>query len=227
MYLSSVANGRRLEVQVLADAHGNVVHLGERDCSIRRREQKLVEESPAPGLDPVLRERIVQVAVDAARAIGYRFIGTVEGVLEAGEFRVIGFNPRTEAQYCVTAMVTGIDVLREQELVAAGMPLSVTQADVWVRGHAIACRINAEDASDEITHYREPSGHFVRIDPGPGQPADDDPTIATLIVWARDRRSATRKMLRALAEYEIEGLDTLLPFHRELLGSEQWARGQV
>ena len=225
---------RHVEVQVLADAHGNVVHLGERACSIRRESQTLVDESPAPGLDPALRERVVQIGVDAARAVGYRSAGTVEGLIADGEFYFVELNTRGLMAQSVNEMVTAVDVVREQLLVAAGRPLSFTQADVWVRGHAIECRIKAQDASGgftpaagEITRYHEPLGHFVRVESGVEDgwrvPPDDDPTIARLIVWDRDRESATRRMLRALDDYEIEGLETLLPFHRALLDTPQWA----
>ncbi len=225
---------RHVEVQILADAHGAVVHLGERDCSVQRRHQKLIEESPAPGLDPELRERIAAIGVGAARAAGYRSAGTVEGLLADGEFFFLEMNTRVQVEHCVTEMVTGLDIVREQILIAAGRPLSFTQDDVDIRGHAIECRINAEDASKgfapapgEITGYREPGGHFVRVDSGVEDGSSVlpyyDPMIAKLIVWDRDRESATRRMLRALEEYEIEGLRTLLPFHRALLRSEQWA----
>ena len=164
---------RHVEVQVLADAHGNVVHLGERACSIRRERQTLVEESPAPGLDPALRERVAQIGVDAARAVGYRSAGTVEGLIADGEFYFVDLDARGLVAHSVNEMVTAMDIVREQVLVAAGQPLSFTQADVWIRGHAIECRINAEDAASgftpaagEITRYHEPLGHFVRVESG-------------------------------------------------------------
>src|SRR4051812_12890036 len=229
---------RHVEVQVLADAHGTVVHLGERDCSVQRRHQKLIEESPAPGLDPALRERIARIGVEAARAVGYRSAGTVEGLLAGGEFYFLEMNTRVQVEHCVTEMVTGLNIVREQIRIAAGEPLSVTQEDVTFSGHAIECRINAEDAAKNfvpapgaITAYREPAGHFVRVDSGvEGGSAVlpyYDPMIAKVIVWDRDRESATRRMLRALGEYEIEGLKTLLPFHRALLRTPQWAGGET
>ena len=225
---------RRVEVQVLADAHGNVVHLGERACSIQRERQTLIGESPAPGLDPAMRERVVQFGVDVARAIGYRSAGTVEGLIAGDKIYFVAMNVRGQVRHRVSEMVTGLDIVREQVLVAAGRPLSFTQADVWIRGHAIECRISAEDASrgfapapGEITRYHEPTGHFVRVDSGVADGStvlpDYDPTIATLIVWDRNREAATRRMLRALDEYEIEGPGTLLPFHRALLDTPQWA----
>ena len=165
---------RHVEVQVLADGHGNVVHLGERDCSIQRRHQKLIEESPAPLVDAELRERIGKIAVDAARAVDYRGAGTIEGLLsEDGEYFFLEMNTRVQVEHCVTEAVTGVDIVREQVLIAAGEPLSFGQDDIRWHGHAIECRINAEDASKNfapapgtVAHYREPSGPGVRVDSG-------------------------------------------------------------
>jgi acetyl-CoA/propionyl-CoA carboxylase biotin carboxyl carrier protein len=231
---------RHVEVQVLADSHGNTIHLGERDCSIQRRHQKLVEESPAPPwvVDDALRERIGGIAVEAARAVGYRGAGTIEGLLADGEYFFLEMNTRVQVEHCVTEMTTGIDIVKEGIRVAAGEPLSVGQDDVVLRGHAIECRINAEDASrnfapapGRIGNYREPSGPGVRVDSGVGPGSEIspmyDPMVAKLIVWDADREQATKRMLRALAEYEIEGLKTLIPFHRALLATEQWARGET
>jgi acetyl-CoA/propionyl-CoA carboxylase, biotin carboxylase, biotin carboxyl carrier protein len=230
---------RHVEVQVLADAHGNVVHLGERDCSVQRRHQKLIEETPAPGLPQELRDDIARIGVDAAKAVGYRSAGTIEGLLsEDGEFFFLEMNTRVQVEHCVTEMVTGLDIVREQILIAAGAPLSFSQQDVTFSGHAIECRINAEDAAKNfvpapgaITAYKEPAGHFVRVDSGVEDGSQVlpyyDPMIAKVIVWDRDRESATRRMLRALHEYEIEGLKTLLPFHKALLRTQQWADGET
>ncbi len=233
---------RHVEVQILADAGGTTIHLGERDCSIQRRHQKLVEESPAPSwiVDDELRERIGTIAVEAARAVSYRGAGTVEGLLasDTGEYFFLEMNTRVQVEHCVTEMTTGIDIVKEGIRVAAGEPLSVTQADVVLRGHAIECRINAEDASKKfapapgaIGAYVEPSGPGVRVDSGvrAGSVVSPmyDPMVAKLIVWDADREQATARMLRALAEYQIEGLKTLIPFHRALLASEQWARGET
>ncbi|MET0818918.1 MAG: biotin carboxylase N-terminal domain-containing protein, partial [Solirubrobacteraceae bacterium] len=156
---------RHVEVQVLADGHGNVIHLGERDCSIQRRHQKLIEESPAPLVDEELRERIGSIATEAARAVDYRGAGTIEGLLQDGEYFFLEMNTRVQVEHCVTEAVTGVDIVREQILIAAGEPLSVAQEDVELRGHAIECRINAEDASKNfapapgrIGEYREPAG---------------------------------------------------------------------
>jgi acetyl-CoA/propionyl-CoA/long-chain acyl-CoA carboxylase, biotin carboxylase, biotin carboxyl carrier protein len=250
---------RHVEVQVLADRHGNVIHLGERDCSIQRRHQKLIEESPAPEwiVSPQLRERIGQIGVEAARAVGYVGAGTVEGLLathaaggdRAGaggdgagaggaEYFFLEMNTRVQVEHCVTEMTTGVDIVKEGIRAAAGEPLSVSQADVQLRGHSIECRINAEDASKNfapapgrIAAYREPAGPGVRVDSGVRAGSEVtpmyDPMVAKLIVWDADRAQATARMLRALGEFEIEGLKTLIPFHRALLQSEQWQRGET
>ncbi|MFN2616598.1 MAG: acetyl-CoA carboxylase biotin carboxylase subunit [Thermoleophilaceae bacterium] len=229
---------RHVEVQVLADSHGNVIHLFERDCSVQRRHQKLIEESPAPAVDPELRERIGQIGTEAARAVGYHSAGTVEGLLQDGEYFFLEMNTRVQVEHCVTEMVTGIDIVREQVRVAAGEPLSFAQEDVLLRGHAIECRVNAEDASKKfapapgrIGSYREPAGPFVRVDSGAEEGYEVlplyDPMIAKLIVWDVDREASTKRMVRALQEYEIEGVKTLIPFHVALLQTEQWARGET
>jgi acetyl-CoA/propionyl-CoA carboxylase biotin carboxyl carrier protein len=229
---------RHVEVQVLADRHGHVIHLGERDCSVQRRHQKLIEEAPAPAVDDELRERIGKIATEAARAVDYRSAGTIEGLLADGEYYFLEMNTRVQVEHCVTEMVTGIDIVREQLRVAAGEPLSIGQEDVRLTGHAIECRINAEDASKNfapapgrITDYREPAGPGVRVDAGVGPGSEItpmyDPMVAKLVVWDVDRAAATWRMLRALGEYEIGGLRTLLPFHLALLGTDQWARGET
>jgi acetyl-CoA/propionyl-CoA carboxylase, biotin carboxylase, biotin carboxyl carrier protein len=229
---------RHVEVQVLADAHGHTVHLGERDCSIQRRHQKLIEEAPAPVADDALRERIGKIATDAAEAVGYRGAGTIEGLFQDGEYFFLEMNTRVQVEHCVTEMVTGIDIVKEGIRVAAGEPLSFSQEDVVLRGHAIECRINAEDAGrnfapapGRIGVYREPSGPGVRVDSGVTSGGEIspsyDPMIAKLIVWDADREQATARMLRALGEYEIEGLTTLIPFHRALMATQQWADAQT
>jgi acetyl-CoA/propionyl-CoA carboxylase biotin carboxyl carrier protein len=229
---------RHVEVQVLADSHGNVLHLFERDCSVQRRHQKLLEESPAPAVDPKLREKIGEIGTEAARAVGYRSAGTIEGLLGDGEYFFLEMNTRVQVEHCVTEMVTGIDIVREQIKIAAGEELSFTQDEVVLRGHAIECRINAEDASrnfapapGKVGSYREPSGPFVRVDSGAEEGYEVlplyDPMIAKLIVWDIDRESSTRRMLRALGEFEIGGLKTLVPFHQALLASEQWRNGET
>jgi len=229
---------RHVEVQVLADSHGNVIHLGERDCSIQRRHQKVIEEAPGPQVDAEMRERIGKIATDAAAAVGYRGAGTVEGMQVGDEYFFLEMNTRVQVEHCVTEMVTGVDIVREQVLVAAGEPLTIAQEDVELRGHAIECRINAEAAHKKfapapgaITSYREPAGPGVRVDSGVEAGSEVtpmyDPMVAKLIVWDVDRAHATRRMLRALGEYEVGGLTTLIPFHSAILATEQWANGET
>ncbi|NLT06512.1 MAG: carbamoyl phosphate synthase, partial [Solirubrobacterales bacterium] len=229
---------RHVEVQVLADGHGNVVHLFERDCSVQRRHQKVIEEAPAPAVDEALRQRIGEIGTEAARAVGYRSAGTIEGLLQDGEYFFLEMNTRVQVEHCVTEMATGIDIVREQIRIAAGEPLSFAQEDLEIRGHAIECRINAEDAAmnfapapGKIGAYREPSGPFVRVDSGAESDYEVlplyDPMIAKLIVWDVDRESATRRMLRALEEYQLDGIKTLIPFHKALLATDEWARGET
>src|SRR6476620_3498159 len=206
---------RHVEVQILADRHGNVIHLGERDCSVQRRHQKVIEEAPAPAVDEELRARIGKIGVDAAKAVDYVGAGTIEGLLQDGEYFFLEMNTRVQVEHCVTEMVTGIDIVREGILAAAGEPLSYKQEDIELRGHAIECRIHAEDASKNfapapggIGNYKEPAGPGVRVDSGVGPGGEVtpmyDPMVAKLIVWDKDRETATRRMLRALGEYEIE-----------------------
>jgi acetyl-CoA/propionyl-CoA carboxylase biotin carboxyl carrier protein len=230
---------RHVEVQVLADTHGNVIHLGERDCTIQRRHQKLVEETPSPAVDEALRARIGQIAVDAARAVDYRGAGTIEGLLSRdGEYFFLEMNTRIQVEHTVTEAVTGLDLVREQVLIAAGEPLSVRQEDVVLRGHAIECRVNAEDPATgflpspgRITAYREPSGPGVRVDSGVEAGAEIlplyDPMVAKLIVHAPDREQARRRMLRALGEFEVGGVTTLVGFHRALLEHPCFVAGET
>ena len=230
---------RHVEVQVLADGYGNVIHLGERDCTIQRRHQKLIEETPSPAVDEALRERIGRIAVDAARAAGYRSAGTIEGLLTpAGDYYFMEMNTRIQVEHTVTEEVTGIDLVREQVRIAAGEQLSMRQEDVRLRGHAIECRINAEDvasgflpAPGRITTYREPGGPGVRIDSGVVEGTEItglyDPMIAKLIVHGVDREHARRRMLRALDEFEIGGPPTLLGFHRALLSHPCFIAGET
>ncbi len=229
---------RHVEVQVLADKHGNVIHLGERDCSIQRRHQKLIEEAPAPAVDEELRARIGKIATEAAAAVSYTGAGTIEGLLQEGEYFFLEMNTRVQVEHPVTELVTGVDIVKEGIRVAAGEPLSVAQDQVELRGHAIECRINAEDASKNfapapgtIGSYDEPSGPGVRVDSGviAGSEISPmyDPMIAKLIVWDVDREQATARMLRALNEYEIGGVKTLIPFHKAILATPQWSNAET
>jgi len=234
-----IVDPRHVEVQVLADGHGNVIHLGERDCTIQRRHQKLVEETPSPAVDDELRARIGAIGVNAARAAGYRSAGTVEGLLTRdGDYFFMEMNTRIQVEHTVTEMVTGIDLVREQLRIALGEPISVTQDEVELRGHAIECRINAEDASNGflpapglVTAYREPAGPGVRVDSGVGAGNEVsgvyDPMIAKLIVHGVDREHARRRMLRALDEFLIEGPKTLIGFHKALLSHECFVRAET
>ena len=230
---------RHVEVQVLADAEGNVIHLGERDCTIQRRHQKLVEETPSPAVGPELRKRIGEIGVEAARAVGYRSAGTIEGLLDRdGNYFFLEMNTRIQVEHTVTELVTGLDLVREQVLIAAGEQLSVRQEDVRLAGHSFECRINAEDPSKgflpspgRITSYREPGGPGVRVDSGVTAGSEVvglyDPLIAKLVVHGIDREHARRRMLRALDEYEIGGIKTLLGFHKALLEHPCFVAGET
>ena len=230
---------RHVEVQILADEHGNVVHLGERDCTIQRRHQKLVEETPSPAVDDELRARIGGIAIEAARAVDYRSAGTVEGLLTPdGSYYFLEMNTRVQVEHTVTEAVTGIDIVREQVRIAAGEPLPFAQTDVDLRGHAIECRINAEDAARGflpspglIRAYREPAGIGVRVDSGvhEGDEVSDlyDPLVAKLIVHDVDRERARLRMLRALEEFVVEGPVTLVGFHRALLSTSCFIAGET
>jgi acetyl-CoA/propionyl-CoA/long-chain acyl-CoA carboxylase, biotin carboxylase, biotin carboxyl carrier protein len=234
-----IVDPRHVEVQVLADSHGNVVHLGERDCTIQRRHQKLIEETPSPAVDEELRQRIGAIGVDAARACGYRSAGTIEGLLTRdGDYFFMEMNTRIQVEHTVTEMVTGLDLVREQILVALGEPLSVRQEDVALRGHAIECRINAEDAARgflpapaPVTGYREPAGPGVRVDSGVAAGYEVsgtyDPMVAKLIVHGVDREHARQRMLRALDEFWIEGPTTLMGFHKALLSHPCFVAGET
>jgi acetyl-CoA/propionyl-CoA carboxylase biotin carboxyl carrier protein len=234
-----IVDPRHVEVQVLADAHGNVVHLGERDCTIQRRHQKLIEETPSPAVGEELRQRIGSIGVEAARACGYRSAGTIEGLLTRdGDYFFMEMNTRIQVEHTVTEMVTGLDLVREQILVALGEPLSVRQEDIELRGHAIECRINAEDATQgflpapaAVTGYREPAGPGVRVDSGVAAgyevSGSYDPMVAKLIVHGVDREHARRRMLRALDEFWIDGPTTLIGFHKALLEHPCFVTGET
>ncbi|MGI9539348.1 MAG: acetyl-CoA carboxylase biotin carboxylase subunit [Miltoncostaeaceae bacterium] len=231
-----LAEPRHVEVQILADGHGNCVWVGERDCSVQRRHQKLVEETPSPVVSDALRLRMGEASVRAAQAVDYRSAGTLEYLVEGQEFFFLEMNTRIQVEHTITEAVTGIDLVREQIRVAAGEPLSVAQDDIAPRGHAFEARINAEDATKRflpapapITAYREPTGPGIRVDSGVGPGSDIpeiyDPMVAKLIVWDVDRESARRRMLRALHEYSVEGPATLIPFHRWLFQQQDFIDG--
>jgi acetyl-CoA/propionyl-CoA carboxylase, biotin carboxylase, biotin carboxyl carrier protein len=232
-----IEDPRHVEVQVLADGNGTVIHLGERDCTIQRRHQKLVEETPSPAVTPELRERIGAIAVEAARAAGYVSAGTIEGLLAPdGSYYFLEMNTRIQVEHTVTELVTGVDLVREQILIAAGESLSVAQDEVRFAGHAIECRINAEDPTAGflptpgiITAYREPGGPGVRVDSGVAEGSEVvglyDPLIAKLCVWDTDRERARTRMLRALGEFTVGGVTTLIGFHRRLLSHPCFATG--
>ena len=230
---------RHVEVQILADRHGNVVHLGERDCSIQRRHQKLLEEAPSPALDPELRRQMGEAAVAAARSINYEGAGTVEFLLDrSGGFYFMEMNTRIQVEHPVTEMVTGIDLIAEQLRIAGGEPISVRQEDIQMNGHAIECRINAEDAQHNfrpapgrITGWLPPGGPGVRVDShvytGYDIPPFYDSLIGKLIIWAPNRTAALARMKRALNECAITGIPTTVDFHLRMLDRPEFQRGDV
>lgn len=228
---------RHVEIQVMADQYGHIVHLGERDCTIQRRLQKLIEEAPSPALTPEKREEMGKAAVQAARAVNYVGAGTVEFIYDRdGNFYFMEMNTRIQVEHPVTELVTGIDLVKEQITVASGQPLSFTQEDVHVNGWAIECRINAEDpdrnfrpSPGQIEIYLPPGGPGVRVDSsvysGYSISPHYDSMIAKLIVWGRSREEAIQRMQRALDEFVIEGIDTTIPFHRRVLNHEAFIKG--
>ena len=228
---------RHIEIQVLRDKHGNAVHLGERDCSIQRRHQKLVEECPSPAIDPGMREEMGRAAIHAAEAVGYDNVGTVEFLVQDDEFFFLEMNTRVQVEHPVTEEVTGIDIVQTGIRIAAGEPLRFSQEDVSWRGHAIEARVNAEDpgrgfapSPGAVTVYEEPGGPGVRVDSslrGPGVvPGAYDPLFAKLIVRGANRDDALRRLRRALSEFRVEGISTTLPFHRALIEDEVFISGE-
>ena len=230
-------NPRHIEVQVLADGHKNVVHLGERDCSMQRRHQKIMEEAPAPELTSKQRARIGERCIEACRKIGYRGAGTFEYLYEEGEFYFIEMNTRIQVEHPVTEMITGVDIVQEQIRVAAGERLSVRQKDIDFRGHAIECRINAEDpfrftpSPGRITSYHPPGGPGIRVDThiyqGYTVPPNYDSLIGKVIAYGENRDQAIRRMRIALSEMAIEGIQTNIPLHQELLLDNRVIKGGV
>jgi acetyl-CoA carboxylase biotin carboxylase subunit len=229
---------RHVEIQVLADKHGNCIHLGERDCSIQRRHQKVIEEAPCPVLKPETRAAMGAAAVKAAKAVNYSSVGTVEFLLDKnGDFFFMEMNTRIQVEHPVTEMITGVDLIREQIRSAAGLPLRYTQEDIKISGHAIECRINAEDPvkftpfPGKITAYHPPGGLGVRVDSfvyaNYTVVPHYDSMIGKLIVHAETREDAIRRMASALDEYIVEGIKTTIPFHKRIMGNKDFFEGNV
>jgi acetyl-CoA carboxylase biotin carboxylase subunit len=228
---------RHIEIQVLADAHKNTVFLGERDCSLQRRHQKVMEEAPAPDLPAKLRDKVGERCVEACRRIGYRGAGTFEFLYEGGEFFFIEMNTRIQVEHPVTEMITGVDIVQEQIHVAAGEKLRMRQKDIQLRGHAIECRINAEDpyrftpSPGKITSYHPPGGPGIRVDShvyqGYTVPPNYDSMIGKVIAYGASREQAMSRMRIALSEMVVEGIQTNIPLHRELLNDTLFMRGGV
>ncbi len=230
---------RHVEFQILADTHGNIVHLLERECSIQRRYQKIIEETPSPAMTPELREEMGQAAVSAARASGYVNAGTVEFLLDTdGRFYFLEVNTRLQVEHPITEMITNIDIVRQQIQIASGMPLDFTQKDIIGRGHAIECRIYGEDPGNrffpspgKISYIKEPTGPGIRNDCGVYSgfevPMEYDPIISKLIVHAADRKQAVSRMINALSQYVVLGIKTPIPFLMDVLASEPFQKGET
>ena len=226
---------RHIEIQVLADTHGNVVHLGERDCSLQRRHQKVLEESPSPALNAEGRDKIGEVCRKAVQTIGYRGAGTIEFLYEDGEFYFIEMNTRLQVEHPVTEMITGIDLVREQIRIADGLPLKFEQKDIKFSGHAIECRINAEDpftfmpSPGQVKDYHTPGGLDVRVDSGLYArykiPPHYDSMIAKLIVHGKTRNECLMRLRRSLEEYVIDGIKTTIPLHQKLIREDDFING--
>ncbi len=232
-----VEKPRHIEIQILADEHGRIIHLGERECSVQRRHQKLIEESPSPALTPELREKMGRISVQAMEKLGYNNVGTIEYLLdEHGQFYFMEMNTRIQVEHPVTELVTGIDLVREQIRLASGLPLRWRQEDIQMRGAAIECRVNAEDPvtfapwPGKITAYSAPGGYGVRVDSGAYENytvlPHYDSLLAKLIVHAEDRETAIRRMERALGEYVVQGIRTNIPFHRAALAEDAFREGK-
>jgi acetyl-CoA carboxylase biotin carboxylase subunit len=228
---------RHVEVQVLADGQGNAIHLYDRDCSLQRRHQKVVEEAPAPMIDEAARAKVLKACVDACVEIGYRGAGTFEFLYEDGEFFFIEMNTRVQVEHPVTEMVTGVDIVKEQLRIASGLPLSYKQDDIKLRGHSIECRLNAEDpktfmpSPGKVTHFHAAGGNGVRVDShlysGYTVPPHYDSLIAKLITFADDRETALARMQGALDETLIEGIKTNIPLHQDIVRDTNFAQGGV
>ncbi len=226
---------RHIEIQVLADTHGHAIHLGERDCSMQRRHQKVIEEAPAPGITPAQRRRIGQACVDACQRIGFRGAGTFEFLYQDGEFYFIEMNTRIQVEHPITELITGVDIVKEQLRIAAGVPLGYRQDDIHVRGHALECRLNAEDpdtfapSPGAITQYHAPGGPGIRVDShiynGYRVPPNYDSMIGKLIAHGETREAAIARMRGALAELVVDGIKTNAPLHRRILGDARFLDG--
>lgn len=229
---------RHIEIQILADGKGNVIHLGERDCSIQRRHQKLIEEAPSPFLTDELRKAMGDAAVKGSLAVNYEGAGTIEFLMdEDGTFYFMEMNTRIQVEHPVTEMITGIDIVKEQIHVANGNPLRFKQSDIQFRGHSIECRINAENpytdftpCAGKLTSYHMPGGFGVRVDSHAYAeyeiPPYYDSLIAKLIVWGEDRKDAINKMSRSLEEFMVEGIDTTIPFHKQVMQEKRFIQGE-
>ncbi len=234
-----IENARHIEVQILADNHGNAIHLGERECSIQRKHQKLVEEAPAPSLPPKVRSEICKAATKAAKAIGFTNAGTIEFVVDSEDnFYFLEMNTRIQVEHTITEMITGIDLIKEQIRLAWGEELGYSQSGVQINGHAIECRINAEDPDNgftpspgKIEAYLPPGGIGIRVDgyvyPGYVVPPYYDSLVAKLIAHGRDREEAIARMKRALGEFIFEGIKTSLPLHEKTMNDERFLNGQI
>lgn len=229
---------RHIEIQVMADSHGNIIYLGERDCSVQRRHQKLIEEAPSPVITPELRKQMGETAVKAARNIGYEGAGTVEFIFADGKFYFMEMNTRIQVEHPVTEMVIGFDLIKEQIRIAAGEPLALKQEDVKIHGHAIECRINAENpernfmpSSGKIEAYIVPGGPGVRIDshcyPGYTIPSNYDSLLSKVVCWGASRQEAIQRMQRALDEYAFTGIFTTIPFHQKVLAHQVFQKGEI
>jgi len=234
-----IVEPRHIEIQLMSDEHGNHVHLGERECSIQRRNQKLVEEAPSCAVTPAIRKRMGDAAIKLARAVGYSNAGTVEFLLDRnGEFYFMEMNTRVQVEHPVTELVTGVDIVREQILVAAGSKLGISQRDIAINGHAIECRIIAEDPANNfapsvgtIQHLAAPGGLGVRLDThiygGYQIPPYYDAMLAKLVVWGRDRKEAIARMMRCLSEYEIDGIKTNISYQMEIISNPYFQKGEL
>lgn len=233
-----LSNPRHIEFQILGDSKGNTIHLGERECSIQRRHQKLIEESPSPAVTPAMRAKMGEIAANAARFVGYEGAGTMEFLFSDGRFYFLEVNARIQVEHPVTEMVTGIDIVKEQIRIASGLALSIRQEEVGINGWSIECRVNAEDPLDDfapspgkLKNYRSPGGIGVRADSGVythySIPPFYDPMISKLVSWGKDRNEAIKRMRRALYEYVIVGVKTNIPFHMAVMENPRYVEGEL